>query len=757
MIPFLSLFGKKEKPEYFLALLLRDEKVSAVIFEQFQGKIRTVGKDDEFFANTIEQISLDELLEVIDKAISKAEETIPSNIETQKTVFGLKETWIEGTKIKKECLLKLKKISNELGLLPIGFLVIHEAIARLLQEEEGAPVSAILVEVGDKNLTLSILRAGRIVDTKRSEVEESIAKTTDKLLHYFEDCEVLPSRVILFNSRDDEKLQQEFIGHSWSKNLPFLHVPQITILPAGFAAQAILSGTATQMGFEMIDKETQISKPKEQLEKLITKEKEEITLKENKSENFELTLLNEDFGFKKDEDVTEVQKKEIKEEILVEEKLIAQKPIEEGLEKEFLQETDVATTEKFPEKEIKPKSNFKIFNIINSKIRTVKNPLNFAFQKKKIFFIPLITGAILITIFILYSFFLKATITILINPKVIEKNQNITFLTNAPTNYEKNIIASEIISVLEDGELTAPATGKKEIGEKAKGTVVIYSRFTEEKIFPAGTIITSSNNLQFSLDGSVKLASASADASATPISAKIAVTAKNFGKESNLPSGTKFTFTSYPATTIIAKNEAAFSGGSKKEITAVSKADIDKLTIELPKKLEEKAKQNLIKKSSNEILILPVFTKVTLVKKDFNRKINEETDSVNLKATVDFQTFAYKKSELEKYFEDLFQNDIKDMVINKDAVEYDIKEAKLKTEKEVQSIISIKASLLPKIDTNKLTQELTGKSFDDAKNNISKYPLISDIEISLSPRLPFLPELLPHSSKNITIVVKANE
>lgn len=768
-IPFLSFFGKKEKSEYFLALLLRDEKVSAVIFEQSQGKIRTIGKEDEFFENTIEQIPLDRLLEIIDQVIAKAEETLPSNIETQKTVFGLKETWIEDAKIKKDYLLKLKKISSELGLLPIGFLVIQEAIAHLLQEEEGAPVSAILIEVGNKNLTLSILRASRIIDTKRVEIEESVAKTTDKLLHYFENCEVLPSRVILFNSKDDEKLQQEFISHSWSKSLPFLHVPQITILPVGFAAQAILSGTATQMGFEMIDKEPQIAKQKEIKEEVLTKGTEREITEEKELQGFEEEMLKENFGFRENEDVVEKSKEDKLKEI-TSEKPIEKKEVKKELQEEFLQETDIIEAEEFQEKESKLKIHFRIPNFLNiliSKIKIIKNPFSktqttefqksSSFKNKKIIFIPLVILFFIIPILFLYLFCLKATLTIFVNPKIIEKRQNITFSTNTSTNFSKNILASEIVSITEDGDLIISVTGKKEIGEKAKGKVVIYSRFTEEKIFPSGTVITSSNNLQFTLDESVKLASVSADASATPISAKVSVTAKNIGKESNLPSGAKFTFGSQPASIIIAKNETAFSGGSKKEITAVSKTDLDKLTTELPKKLEGKAKEDLAKKIPNDLSVLPIFTKTTLTKKEFSQKINDEANNVGIKATVSYQGLAYKKSELEEYLKDLFQNDIRDMLISKNGVEYDIKEAKLKSEKEIQSSMSVKISLLPKIDTKKLTSDLAGKSFDDTKKIISKLPQMADIEISLSPKLPFLPKLLPHSSKNIIMIVKTNE
>src|SRR3989344_6863275 len=112
----LPFFGKKEKKEYFLAILIRDEKVTAVIFEELSGKVRVVGKNESYLPTIFEEASIEEWLEAFDKAISGAEETIPENVETQKTIFGVKETWVEESKIKKEYLLRLKKVSDTLGL-----------------------------------------------------------------------------------------------------------------------------------------------------------------------------------------------------------------------------------------------------------------------------------------------------------------------------------------------------------------------------------------------------------------------------------------------------------------------------------------------------------------------------------------------------------------------------------------------------------------------------------------------------------------
>src|SRR3989344_3902225 len=247
-LPFLE---KKEKSEYFLSLILRNEKAKAVVFEKIGTTIKYLNEAEEEFTNTIEDASTEEFLSSLDKAITSAEEVLPKDIETHKTIFGLKEAWVEDNKIKKEYLEKLKKAGDELSLDPIGFLVFTESVVNLIQKDEGAPVTAILIDVGKKYLSVSLIRAGKIMEVRSSEIHESASYTVDTVLKHFQIPEVMPARIILMDSEEDE-LTQEFMNHKWSKSLPFLHIPQILSLPQDSDVKAVLLGAATQMGTELI-------------------------------------------------------------------------------------------------------------------------------------------------------------------------------------------------------------------------------------------------------------------------------------------------------------------------------------------------------------------------------------------------------------------------------------------------------------------------------------------------------------------------
>src|SRR5262249_39280392 len=112
----------------------------------------------------------------------------------------------------------------------------------------------ILLEIGKRAINATLLRSGRIVESHQGDIQDNdVVQSVDKLLAFFEDVEILPSRILIADGVDNPHLAQKFIKHKWSKTLPFLHVPQVTQLPERFDIRAILHGTATQMGFEVID------------------------------------------------------------------------------------------------------------------------------------------------------------------------------------------------------------------------------------------------------------------------------------------------------------------------------------------------------------------------------------------------------------------------------------------------------------------------------------------------------------------------
>jgi len=778
-LPVLPFLEKKEQPEYFLALVLRNEKANAVILEQITGKLQIVAEHEEAFEDSVEMATTEEFLNVLDKAISGAEEALPSNIETEKVIFGLKGAWVEDNKIKQQYLDKLKHACKELALTPIGFLVLNEAIISLIQKDEGAPITALLAEIGKKHITLSFVKAGKILEVKSSEIHQSASYTVDTLLKHFETPEILPSRLIIFDAKDS--LVQEFIGHQWSKSLSFLHLPQIVNLDLNFDANAMLFGTALQMGLGVIQgfssKKTLGGEIPEfeskefsaaTIEKTIPKEEiitEEVETKapepENNIEQLDDATSSEFFGFMTNEDIAKVpipEKEKVKKDNF-----------------DFKEETTAEEIEQIPEnillmeeEQLVPVKTMMIWPKIKSVLGKIlnfskKSPLKklpalpfMNLKGKGIIFIPVIIVVLLVLIFFLFIFDSNAIVTLSVKPDISEKNQNVTFSTTAPTDVKNNLIAAEIISIDEDGTSETVVTGTKAIGDKAKGTVTIFSQLSDSQTLSKGTVIKSPNGLSFTLDNNVtinSIGSHSADQAITPSTANASVTASDIGKESNLPSGTKFTIAGFATSDLVAKNDNPFSGGTSKSVTVVSKDDITKLLTDLPKKLEDKAKNDIAGKLSADKTILPNFVSQTVSKKDFDKNAGDEASKVTLTGTVTYEAVSYNKNDAISLALNLFN--FKDITINKDNLNVVAKD--IKTEgKNVSANLTIQALLLPKVDDGTLTKQIAGQPSAKAESILSGLTHVSSVTISISPSIPFVPKNLPRNSKNIKIVIKLN-
>jgi hypothetical protein len=759
----LPFFKKQSKAEYFLALVLRDEKISALIFEQRSEKISIVSRHEDFMPEALEKIPLAELVTHLDKVISHVESRLPADFELKNTVFGVKDDWVEEKKIKKDYLTKLKHICSELSLEPIGFIVLSEAIAHLIKQEEGAPITALLTEVGKFGVTVSLFKAGKLIETKIKDITTSPMHAVDEALKEFEHVEILPSRIILFHSinqdTDSEKdeLTQQFIAHSWSKSLPFLQIPQISILPHEFDGKAIVAGAATQLGFSFTGlledtQQTDIQNIENKHSRRV--HKEEKVLEENA---LEANLSNTDsemtdvstFGFVVDKDIANISPPPVTSPAssMTEANTI---PPNNPSEVKHKTGGDFVMEEKYEVKEKKSLSSF-IAPFVNKLSHISHRSLP---KSKKILFLPPILILLLIVILVLYFFQVKATVTLIVSPKEVEETQRITFSTKSDNNFTQNIIAAKEITASLDGSSETPATGEKEVGDKAKGTITIYNSDTAKKTYKEGTEVSSEKGLVYLMDKEVSIASASGDifTGIKSGTAQVSITALKIGAEYNLPSSSKFSITGTDV--VAAKNEAALSGGSKKKVTVVTQKDVDKLENELPKSLESKAKEELQKKLGIDEELLSGFVKVDLTKKTLDNAVDKEAKNVKLTGTVSFKSIAYNKNDLSKFAEESIKERYTKEELSKDNINTKLSGLKDSNDSELTGIAAINAGLLPKIDIENMKKDLTSKSFSEVKvyaKNVSDQ--INDATVTLSPNLPFFPQMMPRLSKNINIIV----
>src|SRR5207253_2787063 len=97
-----------------------------------------------------------------------------------------------------------------------------------------------------------------------------------------------------------------------------------------------------------------------------------------------------------------------------------------------------------------------------------------------------------------------------------------------------------------------------------------------------------------------------------------------------------------------AKNDSAFSGGSKKQVTVVSKDDIVKLKASLLKSLQDKGGEELAKSANNGEFVLPIILNASVTKTKFDKNVGDTAAKTTLTGTVSFSGVSYNNDDLSQ-------------------------------------------------------------------------------------------------------------
>lgn len=277
---------------------------------------------------------------------------------------------------------------------------------------------------------------------------------------------------------------------------------------------------------------------------------------------------------------------------------------------------------------------------------------------------------------------------------------------------------------------TITATGKAYKGEKAQGQVNIYydlecAEDVSDISLPVGQVITSAtDNKSYVLKTAVSLGCG------TSMNAMgVGITAKEFGDEYNITTINKnFTIQGYSNDILFAKNTAAITGGTKEEYTVLSQLDVDNAVESLSTTAIEEVKSELRETTGGwEIIEDTILSEVDKGSIKTDKKVGTEATDVNIdlviKGTATYYqtkglsekltTLLREKAEQEK----LFENDRDIELVLGDEIDKKIT-VEESTKDSVKIKIVAKSSIKPKVDKDKLAEELKGMSWEEGKQYI---------------------------------------
>ncbi len=765
-------FGKKQpQVEYFLSLNIAAHKTAAILFQKNNKSLSVLSYKEAFFAKLLDHMSAEDLIASSDEVVSGLDMSIPQGANLSKTIFALPYNWIESGKVTKEKLDFLKKLCEELELTPIGFLIPIEAVVAYLQRKEGVPLSAVVVEYSQNVAVVYVIKGGNILDIKKGTLNEaSLTQTVERLLAGVTKVDVLPSKIILQDSDNIEKLHQEFLAYHWTQRLPFLHVPQVTVLEKGIENEAIINGVSAQMGFEIarvvpiVEKETGGTI---HTEKVMPEAGSAAVSPGLPQESGSVPPLSEpdaadSLGFYEDQDVADMETPQPVAQPIADSRHTNGAPVSDIPVRDYNNRDSQEFESENEQHDYHQNPNMSDSGGIKATITGMipKNMPKLSIPSVPVsgrLIVPAVAIVLLICGFIYgyYNYLLKAEVIISSDQKLIAEEVPVVLGVSTSTSAEKRTIKLYTKSIEVDGTASKETTGKEETGKKATGTVTLYNKTEQKRTLSKGTKITGTNDLVFELTDEVNIASTSAF-STSYSNSKGKVEATKFGKEYNLPSNTNFTVEGLASSNFFGKNDEAFAGGTKEENQVVAAKDLTALETKLIEGLESKALEKAkAQVGDNEVLVEGVMDS-QLTNKKFDQKEKAKAKTVKLTATVSYDVGFYNKDDIKTFATDYAQDDIPDdYVIKDEKSEFDLKN--LETDEKSGSTsanLIMKAAYAPVLKLDSLPEEVKGKSIGAVEEIVKELNGVKNITVEYKRQLPLLPKILPMNAKNISILVR---
>ncbi len=705
-----------QKKKTLFALRIDSENVQACLWlvENEETHVLAVGKQEAWQSEEELLPALDTALSSIDPLTGSAQDVL---LEPDEVILGLPFSWIEDDKIIIPKLKLLKKIFRDLDLKPIGFVAIPEAISHFFKAEEGMPFSGILVELKLKKLCLTLVSLGKI--KAYEEVIRSRALEEDLLegLFRLKEENNFPARVLIFGSEEVqlEDVRQKLIDYPWAESgINFLHLPKIDLLPLELPVKAVaLAGGRETAGAKNLSLST-----------------------EAEIDNEKTVVEETNIAADSDNLMTPP---------------VDSKPIlQHGfIDDDIGKTSSVDQVEPLPSKPLGRQFDLKKYFGFFSKISLPGANLFAPKLLLALFLLLIIFAAAVAGLW----FFPKAVVTLRLEPK----NSQTDFLVQIDGSAEDNEVlqlpGQSVSTELVDSK-SQPTSGTALVGEKAAGKVEIFNRTSQDKTFAQGTVLAGPDGLEFTLDEEVTVASQSAgqDYSLLPGKASAQVTAVEIGADSNLAAKAEFSLANFARSDFIARNEEAFAGGSSREVQAVAQQDLDDLEESLTEELTSKAVSELQSQIVDQKELIADSVSLKVLDRQFDHQAGDQAEEISLKLTIAFSGLVFSRQELK----DLANSQLKESV-SPDYIRLEDEDQftfELKDPDELIFQVSLKTTLVPKLDLVQIKKDLAGKKVALAQSYLLSLSGVKGVDMAFSPRLPSWLLTLPRVSQNITIETK---
>ena len=363
-------------------------------------------------------------------------------------------------------------------------------------------------------------------------------------------------------------------------------------------------------------------------------------------------------------------------------------------------------------------------------------------------------GIVLFVLFMVWAIWFAPHATVVITAKTTTStvDKSVTLKQDGKVDAANNTIKSLRQEQKKELSVDFTPTGKKKVGEKASGSMKLVRTSVSSLTItiPAGTSFSSGDYTFVSTEPATLSGTSIGPGGVIQSSATVQVQATQVGSEYNLSSR------SYSSNVSgFSAVGSSMNGGSSREVTVVSAADVAKA----------KAKLDAQKDLSLQSAVKALFPSSSIVINESYQEArsnptpsvaidHEASGTVQLKTTVTASLQGIDRSDMKQFLEDTLKKEIgskKNQKIYNDGSN-EVKFAQYSERNNaVQVRLTANAKIGPEIDEHRVKEQVKGRNYGDVQSSLESIEGVQDVDTKFS---PFWVRTVPNNDKHISIEFK---
>ncbi len=367
-----------------------------------------------------------------------------------------------------------------------------------------------------------------------------------------------------------------------------------------------------------------------------------------------------------------------------------------------------------------------------------KKPVKINWSKVGKIILP-ITGLIILLVLVAAYFTLpKVLVKIRVKAESFQKNQDVQLSSSKPTSQEEGIFSGNLIEFSGQKEEKFVATGKKNLGGKATGTLTLYNYWDSSvQSLGKGTKFSSSSKTFLSKAAVNVPGTSIRGGNIVPGTATVEIEAENPGEDYNVKAG-RFTIIGLTASQqekIYGQASKDLTGGFTKDVTVISQEDYDRGKAKLTQELNDDLKQQLVAKSQGMEVLDKAIVNDNL---EFNSsaKVDSEANDFILKITQRSRVIVFNRDSFDSFVINILEKQIsEDQMITlgpEDMIS--IEQVQPQYDKGILNMkLNVTAKVSSRVDTEKISHDLLGKNRRAAEDYLNSLPGIDGYDLKFTP------------------------